>query len=355
MQFSMSRLSAAIVGFLVWSEGALAAEYDLTMLESQCLITPEDYSRDLHLAYCRVLAEVAPSEHLAMTALKQMADIQQNAGIRFRAEEVHDEIVARYSDQVQARQWRARFNQDSGYYREAAEDWRAILDRTPDDMEAIVAMVVAIAASEDLEDGLAYFARGESIDPDHPDLYLARGQALHFHGRDEAALKDFDKAVALAPERADVHVARANFLKAIEEYDQAYLGYRDAVEREPLNVEARFNIARFDYLIAETRPELFLAAAELKQVYKQNPTLDTAAFLLANATSRLGKTHESLEYHRQFLKRASAFIGDYKNFLKQEGYYAGEIDYERNAPFWVALRDCVEDQCRMLPELEWLE
>ncbi|WP_417513821.1 tetratricopeptide repeat protein [Minwuia sp.] len=343
-------VSLCLLPLAIWT--AAASDYDEQLLRQQCLNADSLYSEDMNLAYCRVLAEVTRDDTVAAEALKRMADIHRAAGIDFLADEIFDELVERQPQNLTARRWRAAFSLEQGRSEKAMADLNRILEEEPESKDAYIGRGLAKAETGDYQGAIDDVERALAIDPDYADAYRTRGDINYYHGYDEKALDDFDTAIDLAPDRADLRVARADFLRFIGKYARAYLGYKDVVARDPENVDARFNIGRLDYLIAEAPHELLAAAAYLKLVLVQDPRRDTAAFLLANALSRLEKPTESMKYHRVFLERSARFIADYKTFLSQEGYFDGEIDYKADDAFWTAVRACVDEKCRILPSLE---
>lgn len=355
MQSKWQRAFAVSCLFAITAANSTASEYDQSLLQQRCMSSKTDLSKEISLAYCRVLAEVTGNATVAARTLKRMAEIHIATGINFRAAELFDELIERQPRNLVARKWRAEFSLERGCGEKASVDYSYIIENEPENKEAYIGRGLARADEGKYEEAIIDVEHAMSIDPAYADAYRARGDINYIQGHNEKALDDFNKAIILAPKRADLHVTRANFLKSIEQYDKAYLAYDAAVALDPENVEARFNIGRLNYLIADTRAELFAAAAYLRLVLIQDPKRDAAAFLVANAMSRLGRTEDAMKHHRMFLKRASGFADDYKAFLADEGYYVGEIDYESGEAFWAALRACVEDKCRLLPRVEWRE
>jgi Tfp pilus assembly protein PilF len=62
---------------------------------------------------------------------------------------------------------------------------------------------------------------------------LKRGEALQKLGKLSAAREDADRAVALAPERADAYLVRANVMTALGRRDDARKDYRKALDLTP--------------------------------------------------------------------------------------------------------------------------
>ena len=99
---------------------------------------------------------------------------------------------------------------------------------------------------------------------DSPAYWGNYGLALHNLGRLEEAVAGYDRALALAPDMAEIHYNRANALQSLARLDEAVAGYDRAIALRPDLVEAYANrgvalralrrfaeaVANFDHAIA---------------------------------------------------------------------------------------------------------
>ncbi len=83
------------------------------------------------------------------------------------------------------------------------------------------------------EKALADFDRAIAIDPQRADGYLGRANALNTLGRHAEALPDYDRAILLNPKLANAYVNRAIAYSQLEEYEKAIADYEKGLELDP--------------------------------------------------------------------------------------------------------------------------
>jgi tetratricopeptide (TPR) repeat protein len=91
-------------------------------------------------------------------------------------------------------------------------------------------------------------------------------------GRAEAALEDFDRALALAPNLVEARFNRALACEARGDFLGALSAYEQVLEQAPDHVGARHNLGLL-YLRGE-RPDEALAMLEAAPKSTQSPALD---------------------------------------------------------------------------------
>lgn len=126
--------------------------------------------------------------------------------------------------------------------------------------------------------------------PDTAFLYYYRGFALSSMGQFEAAISDFDKAIALEPVFAEPFLERARAKYEMGSRDLAYKDIRAALKRDPDLPEAY--LLRAEMYLDEEMPELALPDIEYaRQLIPKDPEvycLKTAYFLaVGNVKSAL--------------------------------------------------------------------
>ncbi|MFQ5829207.1 MAG: tetratricopeptide repeat protein [Candidatus Methylomirabilia bacterium] len=98
----------------------------------------------------------------------------------------------------------ARTSLFEGRYQEAMGAYRAVLERDPDNTDALTHLSVIIAMGGHADLALESIDRALAIAPDYPPAYLYRGQILYENKRDYAgAIRAWEKFVDLVPAGLD--------------------------------------------------------------------------------------------------------------------------------------------------------
>lgn len=130
--------------------------------------------------------------------------------------------------------------------RAEAHDWTAAMDivnrevaRAPGDMDVRVWRARVLTWSGTL--GEAEFEYHEILIavPNDPDNWMGLAAVYSREGRAPEALQALDRAVALDPKRADLHIARAEALRALGAEQEAKLEFNRALDLDPTNTEGR--------------------------------------------------------------------------------------------------------------------
>ena len=177
-----------------------------------------------------------------------------------------------------------------------AEEAASLLERlayTRPQPPALQAELLAQAGHAWLSAGAAASARAAlsaaiGINPNDPELFIDRGQALIEMGDDWAAVDDFDRALELDPRRLDALLLRAGAYYRLDALDLAMEDANRAVALAPVNIDARIERsairekkadragAREDLLtvlrLAPDSPAAIIARAALERLDVRQPT-----------------------------------------------------------------------------------
>src|SRR5260370_14172380 len=116
--------------------------------------------------------------------------------------------VARATEEMDVRGWRARVLAWSGHLAEAEKEYLEIVKVSRND----------------------------------PDNWMGLANVYLREGRTEEALRALSLALELDPKRADVHAARARALRAVGDRSEARKEFQQALNLEPTSPEARAGI-----------------------------------------------------------------------------------------------------------------
>jgi adenylate cyclase len=167
-------------------------------------------------------------------------------------------------------------------------------------------------AAVDLRKGAEMFDRAVALDanyaPAHAGLAMVHA-TLHewFGARDqdrERAERASARALALAPDLADAHVARACALSLSRRYDEADQEFEQAIRLNPNLFDAYYYYARTAFAQGDIArsADLFKKAADVRLDDFQSP------MLLAQSLEMLGRAEEAAKATREGIRRAERIL-----------------------------------------------
>lgn len=176
----------------------------------------------------------------------------------------------------------------------AAEDvlWRHAAEHNPAAWIAWHNLGDALAQRGQLEEAERHLRHSLSLALDDFRPHLSLGLLCQKQpGREDEALEWFRRAVALAPDRPDAHIALADALAARGDAAGAIRHFEQTLRLEPDAVQARTRLAAL--YRGAGRPED--ALRQLEAVARLMPDKPAAHFVLAHALLEMGRTAEARE------------------------------------------------------------
>jgi tetratricopeptide (TPR) repeat protein len=126
---------------------------------------------------------------------------------------------------------------------EALAEFRQVLARLPNHVEARLSCGLAQAMLGFPEQALADFDTAEHFAPGHPGVQYNRGVALLKLGRYAEAVEANDRALAVAPDHASAWLNRGKALLQLNRFDEAIAGFDAALKVRRDFADAHFNKA----------------------------------------------------------------------------------------------------------------
>lgn len=120
-----------------------------------------------------------------------------------------------------------------------------------------------------------------AIHPDHPVLLGHFAGALAYRGDHGGALRCYDRFLGIAPDSIEARWRRADRLVNLGRLDDALAAYRDVLEVEPENTDARMGVRYVEYLRRRGRAEgIFLGSRRpaLSPLQEKNRALNRKEF-----------------------------------------------------------------------------
>ena len=196
-------------------------------------------------AFQRALA----SQPNSYEALLGLAGAQNAAGDPDRAERSYKRAIALQPSYFACYSKLGGFYFSRGRYAEGAEMFRRVTELTPDNARAFSNMAACYHQMDRFEEALAACRRSLAIEPTSG-AYSNAGSSEFFLGRYGEASKDFEKAVALTPDRydgwadlADAYYWSGRRSEAHEAYQKAIRMARSELQVNPRDPSAHARLA----------------------------------------------------------------------------------------------------------------
>ncbi len=131
----------------------------------------------------------------------------------------------------------------AGRLQEAEVIYRQVLERSPDNCDALHFLGVIALQAGHHEDAIALVERAIRINPSAPAFHNNLGEAYRGLGLTNEALGCYERAIALRPDYREARINRANVLLEGGRLDEAIAVYRKEIELDPGFADAHWNLA----------------------------------------------------------------------------------------------------------------
>jgi protein O-GlcNAc transferase len=259
---------------------------------------------------------------------------------------------------------RGVYYHQQGDLEQAEKNYRAILDVTPVNADALHLLGVLSNQKQDHTAAIGLISRAIQIFPDQPIYHNNLGNAYRDSGRCERAiicyqkalqikpdlvetyinigiayhqLADFEsaasayqKAIKLKPDSAEAYYNLGNTFKAQQLFDEAITCYQQAASLNPMLVEAFYNLAN----ILEKQARFDEAMACLKQCIRFRPDWAEAHSNLGNLSKQLGFLDDAISHYQKAIHLKPELDEAHNNLgnaLKDQGSFGKAIDCYRKA------------------------
>jgi Flp pilus assembly protein TadD len=184
-------------------------------------------------------------------------------------------------------------------------DWRdrltfetRVLQRYPDDPDALAGLGVALARAGRLDEAVASFSRAAAIDPNNADTRVNLCAALQRLGRFDEAVREGRAAVRLRPQQADAHTNLAAALEALGRSEESASEYAEAVRLTPASAEAHANLGRALLAVKGRSAD---AVTHLREALRLGAPPGPTHYLLGNALAELDRLPDAVAEYRSAL------------------------------------------------------
>ena len=218
----------------------------------------------------------------------------------------------------------------AGRYLELENRTRSLLGQYPD--SGFVWKVLATALQRQGKDALSAMQKAAALLPEDAEVHISLGNALQTLGRHDEAVASYRRSLSIKSDSADIYVLLGNALKELRRLDDAVASYRRALIIRPDYAEVHSNLGnaltdlgRLDDAVSSYRRAVALkpdyaeahsnlgsaltdvgqlddAMASCRRALAINPDFAQAHSNLGNALTGLGRLNEALACYRRALE-----------------------------------------------------
>jgi Flp pilus assembly protein TadD len=160
----------------------------------------------------------------------------------------------------------------SGNYLEAATNYAAAVQLTPEDETARFNLASALSKLGKLDEARAEYLEALKLFPDYPEAHNNLGNVLASQGKLEEAVAHLTTAVKLSPESANSHNSLGTVLIRLGRINEAAERFTEATRLVPEHLEARCNLANTYIQLGKFNE----ATDQFEAVLRSNPDFEPA-------------------------------------------------------------------------------
>jgi tetratricopeptide (TPR) repeat protein len=217
----------------------------------------------------------------------------------------------------------------SGRVAEAAAGYRAVLARSPGQVDALNLLGVVAAGQGAWAEALGWYERAVAARPGYAPAHLNRGNALAALGDEAGAEAAYRQALKLQPDLADARLNLGALLHRTGRRAEAVAVFRALVRSHPRDPRGHFNLGRC--LLEAKQPEK--AHAALSKAARLAPADAAIRIALSDACAALGRPDAALDHIHAALKlepNSAMAHTHHGSLLSEAGDHRGALAaYER--------------------------
>ena len=173
---------------------------------------------------------------------------------------------------------------------------------------------------------LADFDAAMELIPDNADLYSSRGNVYSQKREFDRAIADFNKALELDPKLPHIYNNRGAAYEKMGEFDRAIADYNKALELGPEPPALHASIYNNRGNVYVQKGELDRAIADFNKALELDPSLAGAYYGLGNAYSQMGENDRAIE---KYTKALEIEPGNFAFINNRAVAYSGKGDFDR--------------------------
>ncbi len=276
-----------------------------------------------------------PPRRMAWADEIRNADQQIRAGETREAEDELRRILKRDPNHVEAARLLAVIAADKKAHRDAEVMLRHAIGNAPDYVRLWVDLCVTCREQDKYDDALECAEKVLELAPDMAESFMLHAGVLGAMGDHEGAIRQYETALGITPNRPGVLCSMAHHQKTIGRQDEAIATYRRCIDVKPSHSEAYWSLANLktfsfsddeidrmktmletDELDDESRVQLHNALGLDREARRDYDTA-FSHFADCNRIRRLAETYDPVETETRYGQVMETFSAEY--FADREG------------------------------------
>ncbi len=185
-------------------------------------------------------------------------------------------------------------------YDEAVKQLRAVLQRDPDNLAALIDLASALEAKGDVDEAVKVVERALQIDPRYTRLHLLLAGLENRRGKRDQALELIEAALEIDPRSLEARIQKAFLLRQLGRSEDAVALLAEALEENAEN--PRLN-AIYAQVVEMPQSRFEDAETRLRQALDRDPFLVLGWRLLGELLERTGRGDEAVAAYASGLER----------------------------------------------------
>ena len=183
-------------------------------------------------------------------------------------------------------------------YVDAETLWRTTIQRNPDSWMARLNLGNLLVTKGKTDEAIGQFQRALQINTNDADIYYDLGNALLQKGDADEAITYFRQALQIEPDYVEAHNNFGNALLQKRKPDEAITQFQKALQSQPEYAEACVGLG--NALLQEQKTDE--AIAQFRKALQIDPDSAEACYDLGNVLLQKGNLDEAIAYYQQAVK-----------------------------------------------------
>ncbi|MFN0196196.1 MAG: tetratricopeptide repeat protein [Planctomycetaceae bacterium] len=249
----------------------------------------------------KIVAE-SPSEHFS-SRLYLGAVLEQQGNYK-DAEKIYQGVLERRPDDTNALFHLGAMYAVQGRFEEAARIFEKSLATEPDSPQPLFNLGLARARLGQAEVAERHFVELLQLDPLFPGGWVALGNLLSRQGRTAEAIAAFESELEFNPSSVEAHVNLGVILGGQQQLEESHRHLAEAVRLAPESAEARFNLGVCEGMLKNYDA----AVPHLQEAIRLRPDHPGARTALGNIFAKSGRHAEAIEAYEAELEKNPKWV-----------------------------------------------
>jgi Tfp pilus assembly protein PilF len=199
--------------------------------------------------------------------------------------------------------------QQLGYWQDDETLFRHALEVTENNCFAHYALGNAFLKKDLIDEAISQYQEAIRLRPDLAEVHNTLGNALGMKGQTDAAINQFQEAIRLKPDLADAHKNLGIALGQKGQTDEAIRQYQEVIRLKPDDADVHNNLGNALGMKGQTDE----AISQFQEAIRLKPDYAEAHNNLGIALSRKGQIDEAISHFQEAIRLKPDFAGFHNN------------------------------------------